>query len=520
MTEYNAGRLSDLKENEPIEAKIGDTPILLVRQGGKVHALAAICPHRGVPLKNGAIDGGRIVCGAHRGSFELETGAVIAPPACESLARYDTRLDGDRVMVTLPDGGPEHPLPQAARQGHDPRHFVVVGSGAAGWRAAEMLRREGFEGRLTVVTDEGPAPLDRPAFSKSYLAPEDPPDTPYVRAPSDICAFDIAVREATVTRLDPVAKALSLEDEAEPLRYDRLLVATGCAARSFDLPGADRDGIHRIRTKADADALRADVARQRRGGTCRLAIVGGGFIGLEAAASLGGWDGVEVTLILRGEKPFRRLFGDAFGDRVLAENREAGVTVVTGAEVAGFSGEERVTGIRLESGEVVPCDAVLIAVGAAPRTGWLPFEAGDDGGIEVEADLSVPGAPDVFLAGDIARLPTPWGKVRIEHWRFAQETGELAARNMLGQDRRYEGTPFFWTMQQATGSYTYTGHAKDWDEIRGTPAGSKFAMAFTKDARAHALLALGFDDRVTLTERRMAATGPVAEEDIPVYDQG
>ncbi|WOI56490.1 FAD-dependent oxidoreductase [Palleronia sp. LCG004] len=517
MTEYRAAALDDLAQNDPTEVELGETKVLLVRQGDDVHAMAATCPHKGVPLKNGAIDGDRIVCPAHRASFGLATGELIAPPACEALATYPVRIDDGEIFVTVAEGVEPHPLPEHARRGDDDRKFVIIGSGAAGWRAAETLRREGFEGSIIVVTDEGGSPFDRTGFSKAYIGSEDTPDAPLVRKPSNIGDFDIEIRQGKAIALDPRDRAVTLEGQSEVLRYDKLLVATGSGAREAGLPGGDLEGIHRIRTKTDADTLRDDIAARKDGGTCRVAIVGGGFIGLEAATFLGRRDGVEVTMIIREHVPLASKFGAAFGTRILSEQKEAGVTMLTGATVERFRGETRVSGVELENGEVVDCDIAIVAIGADPRTEWLPFTKDDDGGISVEPTLSVPDHPDVFLAGDIACVPTAWGPKRIEHWRFAQELGELAARNMLGQGGRYEGTPFFWTMQQAKGSYTYTGNASDWDRIDGTPDGGKFALSFVKDGEVPAVLALGFDDRVTLMERKMAGTGPVPEADAVAY---
>ena len=172
MAEHKAASLAELQENVPTDADVGGTGVVLVRRGDAVHALAGKCPHRGVPLSKGIVDGDTIVCGVHRAAFSLATGELLSPPACESLARHDVRIDGDDVLVTLADGD-AHPLPTMAKRGTDARRFVVVGSGGAGWRAAETLRREGFEGAITVVTDEGDEPYDRTELSKSYLKPAD-----------------------------------------------------------------------------------------------------------------------------------------------------------------------------------------------------------------------------------------------------------------------------------------------------------------------------------------------------------
>ena len=510
MTEHRAARLSDLVEAEPFDVDLDGTSVLLVRRGEAVHALAGTCPHKGVPLSKGVVHGGRIVCAAHRAAFDLETGALAAPPACEALARYAARIEDGDVLVTVPPGAPAHPLPPMAGRGSDTRRFVIVGAGAAGWRAAETLRREGFEGRVIVLTDDDPRPYDRTDLSKGYLKPAETPADPVIREPEAIEAQGIEIRQARVVGLDPMARALTLEGEADALPYDELLIATGCEARRLDVPGMDLAGVHAIRTLADARALRDDLAARLEEGPVRVAVVGGGFVGLEAAAALGAREGVSVTVVMNEAKPLAKLFGDAFAERTLREHREAGVEFVTQARVTGLAGGGRVERIERDGGEPIPADLVLVAIGAAPRTGWLPFERGEDGGVAVGADLCVPGAPGVRLAGDIARVPTPWGEARIEHWRFAQETGELAARNMLGAGLRYEGTPFFWTMQQAPGSYAYTGHAEGWDEIRDEPpAEGGFAASYVAGGRVAAVLSLGFDDRVTRIEPRMAGRGPL-----------
>ena len=511
--EHRAAALCDLKENEPVEVDLGGTKVLLVRQGGTVHAVAAICPHKKVPLSKGIVDGGRIVCGVHRAAFDLATGEVVKPPACESLARYDVRLAGDDVFVSVDDREP-HPLPRMGRKGVSNRHFVVIGAGAAGWRAAETLRREGFDGRVTVVTDESALPYDRTDLSKGYIKVDEQPDDPVIRRPRAIREHDIQVVQAHVAALDPNARTVSLRN-GETLAYDKVLIATGCDARRLDVPGADLDGIHVIRTLADAKRLRTDLAKVRERGDAKIVIVGGGFIGLEAASALCGKGGVSVTVVLSHAKPFADLFGEPFADRLKGEHEAAGVRFVTDTKVTGFAGGTRVERVESNSGSI-PADLVLVAVGAAPRTGWLPFQRGRDGGIAVDEHFAVQGCRDVHAAGDIARVPTPWGAVRIEHWRFAQETGELAARNMLGKPAPYDGTPFFWSMQQIEGSYTYTGHAEGFDEVEGEVAPKDFAAAYVKDGMVQAVLAHGVDDAVTALEPRMAGRGPLREDEVEV----
>ena len=503
MPEHRAAALSELPNGKPHMVELDGTKVVLVRQGETVHALAGLCPHKGVPLDKGIVADGTIVCGVHRAAFALSTGEVVKPPACENLARYAVRLaDGD-VHVTIPEDQEPHPIPEMARKGNTNRHFVVVGAGAAGWRAAETLRREGFDGRLTVVSDEHAQPYDRTDLSKSYLGPDEPGDLT-IRTRERAEAADIELVHASVQGLDPKAKTLTLKNGSQrTMAFDRLLLATGSAAAVPDLPGADLAGVHTIRTLSDAKALRGDLSD-----AARVVIVGGGFIGFEAAASLSKRESLSVTVVVREDVPFASQFGEAFGKRLVREHGDAGVTVLTGTETKALEGEGRVARVVTDGG-TLDADVAILATGAKPRTGWLPFETGEDGGIAVDDQCRVEESSDIFAAGDIARVPTAWGKVRIEHWRFAQEMGECAARAMLDGDGTYRGTPFFWTMQQIAGSYTYTGHAGDWDAADGSVEEQDFKLSLVEDGRVAAVLAHGIDDEVTALEPAMAGKGPL-----------
>ncbi|MEO0497408.1 MAG: FAD-dependent oxidoreductase [Pseudomonadota bacterium] len=520
MAEHRAIALSDMPENEMVDVKVGGRDLVLVRRGNDVHALDGKCPHKGVPMSKGTIVGDQLVCGIHRAAFALHTGELQAPPACEALQRYDTRVDDGQVFVAVPGDGatdghgqqPVWPVPQMARRGDDPRHFIIVGAGAAGWRATETLRIEGFEGQITVVGDEHSGPYDRTDLSKAYLGASDTPSVTPLRDMAVANEHGIELRHGRAVSLDPGANELTVEADGSQvvLVYDNLLLATGSASRMLPLDGADKTGIHTLRTEVDAKCLREDLDDLlAANGKAKVVIIGAGFIGLEAAASLTKRDGVSVTIIAMEKLPMARLFGDAFGERLLAEHRDAGVTVLTEARTEAFIGADRVQGVQLAGGQVVDADLVLVAVGAKPNTDWLPFETLRDGGIAAGQDLRVPGQDNIYVAGDIAQVPTPWGKTRIEHWRFAQETGELAARNMLGGTRGYESTPFFWTMQHIGGSYTLTGHNGSDDVAEGDVVPDDFAVRYVRNGEVTAVLAHGLDDHLTKLERDMAGEGPL-----------
>ena len=507
-TRHRVASLAELPENEMRTVEAGDTKVLLIRRSGTVHALAALCPHKKVPLDKGIIDGDWIVCGIHRAAFEITSGEVVEPPACESLARYDVTIEGDDVHVDVPAGADPHPIPPMVSRTAttpDTRHAVIVGAGAAGWTAAETLRREGFTGRITVVTDEEDLPYDRTDLSKAYLKADDPED-PWRRDAAFCEEHDITVVRGTAEALNTDDKRLVLGG-GRPIAYDMILLATGCDARMLDVPGADLPGIHTIRSLADAKALRSDAASLPDG--AKVAVVGGGFVGMEAAASLGG-RGFSVTAILMDEVPFKAVIGEGMGRRLREEHEENGVRFAIGKST-GFRGNGRVSHVELEGGEPVEASLVVVGIGAVPRTRWLDLPLNDDGGIDVNADCSVPGVESVWAAGDIARVPTPWGAARIEHWRHAQQLGALAARSMLGRDAAYGEAPFFWTMQWIGGSYSYTGHAEDWDATQdeGDPESPNFVRSYLKDGKVMATFGHGMLARQAEIERAMAKEGPL-----------
>jgi NADPH-dependent 2,4-dienoyl-CoA reductase/sulfur reductase-like enzyme len=238
-------------------------------------------------------------------------------------------------------------------------------------------------------------------------------------------------------------------------------------------------------------------------------IVGGGFIGLEGAISLAG-RGIDVTVVLREDVPLSRVVGPDIGRAIQTETEGKGIRFITGAALSAVTGEDRATGVRLEGGEEIGADLVILATGIAPATTaieGLPLD--EDGGVSVGPELAVPGLDRVHVAGDAARVPTPFGTARIEHWRVAQQHGRRAARAMLGHAPDATDIPFFWT---ALGrQYRYVGHSEDWDrvEIDGDPSGP-FVARYVRGGRVMAALGAGRDAELARLHLDMvAAAGPI-----------
>jgi 3-phenylpropionate/trans-cinnamate dioxygenase ferredoxin reductase component len=361
----------------------------------------------------------------------------------------------------------------------DPRTFAIVGASLAGAKAAETLREEGFDGRLVLLGAEGERPYERPPLSKDYLRGEAERESAYVHAAGFYAEHDIELRTATVVSgVDAGAGELELEG-GERLGYDRLLLATGAEPRRLRLPGADLPGIHLLRTFADSDALRE---RLDAGG--RLVVVGAGWIGSEVAASAR-QRGVDVTVIAPEAVPLERLLGLEVGAVYRELHRDHGVDLRMEAGVVAFEGDGRVERVRLQHGAAIECDAVVVGVGAAPRTG-LAEAAGlaVDNGVLVDGRLET-SVPGIFAAGDVANHLHPvLGRLRVEHWDNALQQGPAAARAMLGSDEPYARTPYFFSDQYDVGM-EYSGHPAGWDRVvlRGDPATREFIAFWLADGR-------------------------------------
>ena len=354
--------------------------------------------------------------------------------------------------------------------------FVIVGASLAGAKAAETLRDEGFDGRIVLVGAEAERPYERPPLSKEYLRGEAGREKLWVH---DDASFydehDIELRLATtVTDLDLGARAVVLGDER--LAFDGLLLTTGATPRRLDVPGADLDGVHYLRSVESSDAIRA---RLDRGG--KVVVVGAGWIGSEAAASAR-QRGLDVTIVEPAAVPLERVLGPEMGAVYRDAHAEHGVELLLGTGVDAFEGAGAVERVRTSDGRTVDCDFVIVGIGVAPETG-LAERAGltVDNGIVVDGALrtSVPG---VFAAGDVARHEHPlYGPLRVEHWSNALHQGPAAARSMLGSDEPYDRIPYFFSDQYDVGM-EYSGNVIGAARlvVRGDTASREF-IAFWLD---------------------------------------
>lgn len=369
--------------------------------------------------------------------------------------------------------------------------FVVVGAGMAGAKAAEALRKHGFDGRLVLVGTESELPYERPPLSKGYLRGESTAEDAEILPDSFYTDNEVELRLGTTVselRLEPREVVLQ---HGESIAFDRAVIATGARPRTLQVDGAQLPEVRYLRSLEDASAIREHLDRD-----ARLAVIGGGWIGAEVAASAR-QKGLEVTLVEHAQVPLERVLGEEVG-RIYADvHRDHGVELVTGWGISRFEGTNRLEAVRLEDGTRIEADVAVVGVGVTPRVELAAAAGLDvDNGILVDQHLET-SAEGIFAVGDVANAFHPFYKqrLRVEHWANALNQPETAALGMLGRHRPYERLPYFFSDQYEVGM-EYTGYASDWDRVlfRGDVDTCEFIAFWIKDGRVVAGMNVGVWD--------------------------
>src|SRR5689334_10722616 len=442
---------ADLAEGAMLAGHVGDDEVLLVRQGGKLFALSAHCTHYHGPLADGLLVGATVRCPWHHAHFSLETGEAIAAPALSALTCWQVEERDDKVFVKSKKA---QPAPKTTGSANE--HMVIVGGGAAGFAAAEMLRRRGFAGRISMISNDSAGPVDRPNLSKDYLAGSAPEDWVPLRGDDWYAENKIDLKLKTeVTSLDTRSKELTLGDGSK-MKFDKLLLATGAEPVKLDIPGADQPHVHTLRSLADCRAIIEQAKTAKH-----AVVIGASFIGLETAAALRARD-IEVHVVAPEKRPLERVFGPQLGDFVRALHEEHGVKFHLEDSVTAIGAKD----VTLKSGGHLDADMVVVGVGVRPRLA-LAEQAGltMNKGVAVNQYLET-STPGIYAAGDIAHWPDPisGADIRIERWVVAERQGQTAALNMMGQRTPFRAVPFFWS-QHYDVPINYVGHAEKWDAI-------------------------------------------------------
>ena len=440
--------LSRFTDDAAIEGKVGDDEVAIVKSGGRFFAVGARCTHYRGHLADGLVVGQTIRCPLHHACFSLETGEALRAPALDPIACWKVEQRDGKVFVREKLAKTPAPAP-AMKQ--NPASVVIVGGGAAGLAAADMLRREGYSNPVTIISSDQDAPVDRPNLSKDYLAGEAQDDWIPMWPPELYEERHVELVLGTrVSSIDPAARTISLENGTRR-EYGALLLATGADPVHLPVPGNNKDQILYLRTFADSRAI-----VERTKGASRVVVVGASFIGLEVSASLR-TRGINVEVVAPDSVPLERVMGGEIGRFVQGLHEGHGVVFHLGQTVASVDGRT----VSLSGGGTIDADFVVMGVGVRPSTALAEHSGLTlDKGVVVDGHLET-SAKGIYAAGDIARWPDPHSseRIRVEHWVVAQRQGQVAARNILGHGESFDAVPFFWS-QHYDIAIKYVGHAE------------------------------------------------------------
>jgi 3-phenylpropionate/trans-cinnamate dioxygenase ferredoxin reductase subunit len=398
---------------------------------------------------------------------------------------------------------------------------VVVGASHAGAQLCARLRQEGWDGEILLIGDEPYLPYQRPPMSKTYLAAKSEIEDLLIRGPEFYEKQKIKFRIGRVARIDRNDRCVVLSD-GESIGYEKLALCLGARPRLLRLPGAELEGVHYLRTAGDVEAIRAPLAD-----SSRVVIVGGGYIGLETAASLSKL-GLQVTVLEAADRVLQRVTAPEVSGYFARIHQAEGVHVRTDATVAGLEGSDRVTAVRLADGEELVADIVIVGIGVQPNV-ELAQDAGltVNDGIDIDAH-SCTSDPDIVAAGDCANYHDPFygRRVRLESVSSAVEQAKVAAATMCGRSDEIKALPWFWSDQYDL-KLQIAGLNTGYDQVvfRGDPTMDReFASFYLRDGELIAADCVNRPQEFMFSKRAISHRLPVSPErladlDIPIADQ-
>ncbi len=474
-------RIDEVADGAMLQGHAFGEAVLIARRGEDFFAIGATCTHYGGPLAKGLMVDCTVRCPWHHARFDLRTGEAIAAPALTDVSSWKIEKRDERVFVT----GKSDKKPTPQKPATSPSSVVVVGAGAAGGAAAEMLRRKGYTGPITLIGRDDYLPYDRPNLSKDYLAGNAQEEWIPLR-PNDFYheqKID-TVTGTEVQKIDTRKREVTLSN-GKSLGYGALLLATGADPVHLEIPGNDLPQVCYLRTLVDCQRI---IEKAKNGK--RVVIIGDSFIGLEVAWSLRERK-LEVAVVGKHSVPLANVLGRELGSLVLKTHEANGVKFHLGRTATKI--EEGI--VQLDDGTRLDCDFVVAGVGVRPNTA-LAESAGIEtkNGVLVNEFLET-NVPGIFAAGDIARWPDPRaGNIRVEHWVVAQRQGQTAARNILGAREPFVVPPFFWSNHFDVHIH-YVGHGSrdDQPKVAGDVKAKDASVIFQSGEKVSAVASIGRD---------------------------
>ena len=473
---------SEFKEGGLLEGHSNGEPVLVARSADSFFAIGASCTHYGARLVDGLVVGDTVRCPWHHACFSLRTGEALRAPALDPVSCWKVETIGGKLFVR--EKQPDKKRPAVSTEA--PENVMIVGGGAAGSAAAEMLRRDGYSGGVTIVSADDTVPYDRPNLSKDFLAGTASEEWIPMRSMDFYREHQIELLlNARVAAIDPRERSVQLADGSDR-KFGALLLATGAEPVKLRIPGADSPQVCYLRSLSDCRAIIGKAPNARR-----VVLVGASFIAMEVAASLIHRK-LQVHVVAPEAVPMERVLGPQVGEHLRRLHERNGVVFHLQQSVVAAD-ERKVT---LKDGSAIDADLVVIGIGVRPQID-LAERAGikTDKGVLVNEYLET-SIRQIYAAGDIARWPDPFtgDRIRVEHWVVAERQGQTAARNMLGRRERFDTTPFFWTTQYDF-TLNYVGHAETWDklDLDGSIEEHDCKLSFRRGGKTLAVATIGRD---------------------------
>ncbi|XP_019741618.1 apoptosis inducing factor mitochondria associated 4 [Hippocampus comes] len=495
----------DLTDGQMKVVSVADQKVLLVRTEGQYSAVGSQCSHYNAPLVKGALVGNRVRCPFHGACFNIKTGDIEEYPGLDSLPCHKVNVRDGKVYVSIKK--------QALKQTRRVKEMcsvlpnithtiLLVGGGPAALVCAETLRQNCYQGRIVMVTKDSLPPYDKPKLSKAL---NEDSGKIVLRSSEFFQQYGIEVQlEQEVVNVNTSDKAVTMKD-GSLLRYDQLLISTGCRARPLSCPGSDLAGVKLLQRYEDAKDIHASCLGHK------AVVVGTSFIGMEVASYLSN-KASSVAIVGTTKYPYEHSLGSQIGHMTMQMLEEHNVKFYMNDAVTEIRGENgSVKEVLLKSGTVLEADVVIAGIGVIPNSDFL---AGSE--VEIDSRKAVvvdkfmrTNVADVFSAGDVTSFPlTIRGdqRVNVGHWQMSQAQGRIAALNMLNKPTKIESVPFFWTVLLGK-SIRYTGYGEGYTEIiiKGKVEERKFLAFYIKDNVVVAAASLMFDPAVARLAELMAA---------------
>jgi NADPH-dependent 2,4-dienoyl-CoA reductase/sulfur reductase-like enzyme/nitrite reductase/ring-hydroxylating ferredoxin subunit len=487
--------IHSVSDGSIVSGRVDSEEAILVRRGDAYFAVGAQCTHYHGALASGLIVGDTVRCPLHHACFNLRTGAALRAPALDPIACWRVECIGEKIFVRerVPEA-PGRVMPSMADAKAALNSVAIIGGGAAGLAAADMLRREGYSARIIIISADDSAPYDRPNLSKDFLTGNAPAEWMPLRSGEYYSERKIELLLGAKAQSIDIRQHTVMLANGRQLDFGALLLATGADPVRLDIPAAGGARLFYLRSFDDSRAIVAAAASARR-----VVVVGASFIGLEVAASLRR-RGLDVHVVGPESIPFQRVLGIQLGTFIRDVHASHGVVFHLGTSVARIDGSR----VTLNDASTIEADFVVLGVGVRPAV-TLAEQAGlaIDRGVRVNEYLET-SATGIFAAGDIARWPDPHSgdRIRVEHWVVAERQGQVAALNILGRQQRFDAVPFFWS-QHYDLTINYVGHAESWDaiDIDGSLNSRDCAVTYKRGGRILAVASISRDLQSLQAER-------------------